>query len=231
MTIFDHEHEPPEPVEGDAAYAVVRAALAGIPLIGSAAVEVLQHVIAPPLARRQQEWMNDIAAAVRQLSSQQGISLDDLRDNPAFIDAVLSATQAAIRTSQQEKRTALLNAALNAGLPDAPEVAVQQMFIALVDRFTEWHLRVLKLVAAPSEWQDADGRRLNDTNSIAGLLEQAYPQLRDRRELSDLIWSDLLTAGLHRTGPMRTMMTSAMAKRTTELGDAFLAFIESPLAE
>ena len=224
-TIFDREHEPPEETPADAAYGIVKGLVGVVP----GAVEILERVFAPPIARRQREWARDVAESLRQLESR-GVRLDDLRDNPTFIDAVLRATDAAIRTSQQEKRQALLNAALNAASPGAPDAALQQMFIALIDRFTEWHLRILKLFAAPAEWRNSENQGLRDTNSLASLIEQAYPQLRGRRELYDLIWSDLHTAGFHRTGSLQTMMTSAMAKRTTELGDAFLAFISSSAA-
>lgn len=37
MTIFDEEHRPPEPDEFDRPYAVVRAAVGGIPVLGDAA--------------------------------------------------------------------------------------------------------------------------------------------------------------------------------------------------
>ena len=61
-TIFDREHEPPEPTTGDTAYAVVHATMSLVP--GAA---ILQLILAPPLARRQSEWMEDMAAAVRRL--------------------------------------------------------------------------------------------------------------------------------------------------------------------
>jgi hypothetical protein len=121
MAIFDRDHEPPEPNELDSAYTIFRAAVAGVPLIGDAAVELLLHVIAPPLARRQQEWCADVAEAIRRLESDRGVRPEQLRENAAFIDAVLAATQAAVRTSQQEKREALRNAVVNSGLPNAAE--------------------------------------------------------------------------------------------------------------
>ena len=49
------------------------------------------------------------------------IDLKSLQTNDIFIDTVLKATQAAIRTNQQEKKKALLNAVLNAALPNPPE--------------------------------------------------------------------------------------------------------------
>jgi hypothetical protein len=149
MAIFEDDYKPPESETGDRAMAVVRSTLGAVPIIGAAAQELLDHVIRPPLVRRQQEWMEDIAGGLRKLEADHGIRPEQLRDNRAFVDAVLSATQAAIRTSQHEKKKALRNAVLNAGLPGAPEVALQQMFISLVDRFSDWHLRILQLFKDP----------------------------------------------------------------------------------
>src|SRR5262245_46533854 len=117
MAIFDREHEPPEPGLGDTAYTLVRAMVDVCP----GAADLLGLIVAQPLAKRQQEWMNELAVAVRRLEEVHSIRPEQLRDNPAFIDAVLTASQAAIRTSQSEKREALRNAVLNSSLPDAPD--------------------------------------------------------------------------------------------------------------
>lgn len=232
MAIFDQEHRPPETDAADTGYAVIRAALGGIPVLGSAAQELLQMIIAPPLARRQAAWAEDIGQAIRRLASDKGIKPEDLRQNASFIDAVLSATQAAVRTSQEEKRKALLNAVANAALPAAPDVTEQQMFIALVDRLTDWHLRILALFQRPTEL--LAGRRYEPAigSSLGAVIEAAYPELQGRRELCDQVWSDLAAAGLHRSGSLHTMMTpeGTLQKRTTEVGDRFLAFIRSPFA-
>lgn len=231
-TIFDREHEPPGDEPEDTAFAAVQAVVGVVP--GAAAL--LERVITPPLVRRQREWMEDIAAAVRRLENTRHISPEDLRDDPAFIDAVLSATQAAIKTSQQEKRDALRNAVLNAALPSAPDVATQQMFIAFVDRFTDWHLRLLKLFHDPNAYRHSVGLspiRVEDViaGSLTQVIDGTFLELRNRREFYDQVWSDLNGAGLVNTPRLQGMMTGGgmLQKRTTELGDQFLRFIESPL--
>jgi len=129
---------------------VLLAALGGIPVVGPAAQELLQMIIAPPFVRRQGEWAEAVGTAIRTLEGEKGIEPDELRDKPAFIHAVLASTQLAIRTSQEEKRKALLNAITNAALPGAPDVSEQHMFIALVERMTEWHIRALRLFQNPA---------------------------------------------------------------------------------
>ena len=62
------------------------------------------------------------------------------------------------------------------------------------------------------------------------LIEVAFPELVGRRDLYDQVWADLAAAGMHRTGSLQTMMSTdgPLQKRTTEIGDRFLKFIESP---
>jgi hypothetical protein len=226
--IFNREHEPPDdPTPGDVAFAVVKATVGLVP----GAADLLQLIVAPPLARRQREWMEDIAEAIRRLEAERRLTAEELRDNETFVDAFLAAYPAAVRTSQEGKRAALRNAVLNAALPGAPDLAVQQMYLSLIDRWTEWHLRILKLVQDPVTWRGPDGRTIREDGSLSGVIFQAFPELRNHREFCDLVWADLQTAGMHRTGGLHVMMTGpgTIAARTTDLGNRFLAFIESPI--
>ena len=81
---------------------------------------------------------------LRQLEAQRGLSLEALAQNPAFIDAALHATRAALVTSQAAKREALRNAVLNSAISGAPAAHLQRIFVELVDQFNEWHLHILK---------------------------------------------------------------------------------------
>jgi hypothetical protein len=134
----DDKYSPPEASLGDHAHTLARAGVGSIPLAGAAATELFQKLIAPPLEKRRQEWMKSVAVGLRQLEEQQRLTLDDLSENDTFIDAVMSASQAAIRTSHEGKREALKNAVLNSALPDPPDESRQQIFIGLVCRWRFW---------------------------------------------------------------------------------------------
>ena len=146
------KYEPPKPGKGDVVHAVVRAGLSSIPAVGGPAVELFQMVFAPPLEKRRDEWMNQVGEALRDLEQERGIRLEDLQANDVFIDTVLQATQIAFRSSQEEKRGALRNAIYNAALSNPPEQSLQQIFLDLIDSFTVWHLRILKLFDNPPQW-------------------------------------------------------------------------------
>jgi len=226
------KHTPPQADKGDIAHAVVRAALSAIPVVGGAADELFQLVLTPPLLRRQQEWRGEIADVVGRLEKDQGIKLEDLQANDTFIDTVLHATHIALRNSQKEKREALRNAVLNAATENAPEQSKQQIFLAHVDRFTVWHLRVLKLFDNPKAWAEEHNRDYSSTltGSLTRILGDAYPELAADSALRDQIWNDLFTSGLVGAESLHGMMTTAgmMASRTSPLGKEFLRFIEAP---
>ena len=117
---------------------------------------------------------------------------------------------------------------LNSALPGRPEDSTQQTFVALV----ESHLRLLKLFQDLRGW----ARRHNVTlpslmaGGPANFLEAAYPELQGRQCFHGQIWKNLWQRGLVNTDSLEGLMSGegAVAKRTSELGDQFLRFIEDP---
>jgi hypothetical protein len=67
--------------------------------------------------------------------------------------------------------------------------------------------------------------------AMSHLVEEAFPELKGRRDLYDLIWKDLYSRGLASTDGLHTTMTGdgIVARRTTKLGREFVAFIRDPL--
>jgi hypothetical protein len=148
----------------------------------------------------------------------------------------MQASQAAVRTSQKEKRDALRNAVLNAALPHAPDESRQQIFLSWVESLTVWHLRMLKLFADPPAWYQAAKRQPPQwqiTGSLSQLLTDAYPELAKEDKLCDKIFKDLYDAGLINTSGFKTMMSGSgpLERRATELGNQFLRFITDPISE
>ena len=221
--------KPPQEGVGDDYHKLARTIITSIPLIGGAAVELFNTVVAPPIVERRNEWMNDVAERLQKLAEEKKLDLDDLREQPIFIDAVLQATQAAIRTHQLTKRNALRNAVLNSALPGSPDASTQLMFINFIDRFTEWHLRILGLFRDPKRW--ATENKVDMQEFSMGTLNQvflsAFPALTNKEPFYRQVFADLNSTGLLETPALMTMMTGqgSFSKRTTAFGDQFLRFI------
>lgn len=172
---------------------------------------------------------------MRQLEEKMGVVLDSLMEKDQFIDIAVEATQIAIKTSSQEKREALKNAILNSALPNPPEESLQKMFLSFIDTLTVWHLKLIELFDDPPEYIQKNNLQFGNISmgAMSHLVENAFPELRGRRDLYDLIWKDLYSRALVNTDGLHTMMTGGgiVAKRTTEIGKLFLEFIKNPIEE
>ncbi len=220
-----------KPTAGDFAYAAVKAGLSSIPILGSAATELFGLVVTPPLDKRRQKWMNDVADKLKALEESQKIDFSNLSQNDQFIDTIIQATSFAIKTSEEEKINAFKNAVVNTALNESPDKTKSQIFLNLVDVYTVWHIKILTFFDDPGLWFKRAGR--NPPNFVMGsmfsILTTAFPSLVGQDELVDVIWNDLHDAGFHRSSALKTSMTGngVMAERTTQLGKEFIHFISS----
>lgn len=216
----------------DVAHTVVKAALGSVPVVGSAAAELFAAVVTPPLVRRRDEWVENIALGLERLRTGEALDFDELSRNKAFISTVLHATQAAIRSHQQEKLDALRNAVLNSARPGAPDDDLQLMFLDFVDTFTPWHLRVLSFLNDPKAWLEGHSVRYQHISmgAVSTFLELAYPELASRRDFHTLLAKDLHTRGLTTMENLVVTGTAGgiLAPRTTDMGRSFLKFISEP---
>jgi hypothetical protein len=221
--------------KGDVAHEIVKVAISAAPLVGGPAAEIFGMVIAPPLQRRQAAWMEEVAEGLKQLEGKvEGFKIEDLKENEQFVSTVLAATQSAIRTHQQEKREALRNAVLNVAVGSGLDQDAEAIFLSLIDRYTAWHLRILRLFQNPLDLGAAKGQRPENYyigGSRARLLEAYYPDMQGQRQFYDITVSDLHAQGLLGIQDLQTMVTAQgmFQKATTDWGDRFLAFITAPV--
>jgi hypothetical protein len=228
------KYKGPRVKPADAGYAVVKAGISSLPIIGALASELLGLIVTPPLETRKSEWMELIGNGLRELEQKMDVVLENLPNNNKFIDAAMDATQIALRTSKQEKLYALRNALLNAALLNSAEDFEQKLFFSYIDIFTIFHIKLLELFQNPRQWFPKHGMQYPDiilSGALAHLIEKAFPMLK--RDFYDQIWKDLFLRGLVSTEGLHTMMTAGgvETKRTTSMGDAFLAFISNPLKD
>lgn len=217
--------EPPKQSKGDLAHAAAKAALSAVPYIGGPVAELLQLVIQPPLERRRAEWMRAVGEKLQELE-QAGLNLEALSKNEEFVSAVMHASSMALRTHQQEKLDALRNAVLNIATGQAPEDALQHMFFRWIDSMSPLHLRMLMFFQAPTPPPNIS------MGGLGHVLEQNMPELRGKRHIYDQVWKDLHVNGLTNTDSLHVTMSGhgLGQKRTSELGDAFIAFVSEPHA-
>jgi hypothetical protein len=235
------DDNPLRPTKGDHALTVAKVIVAAVPYMGGPAAEILAALIRAPLTKRLEAWCDQINLALAELrETRAGLDPDSLAGNQDFVSAVQHATQIAVRTHRQENLDALRNAVLNVAAGTAPHDDLQLMFLAFVDAFTPLHLRMLKFFRNPTGSLASAGKPLHPTvyNTMAevlpiggvphGFSEQVFLDLvnrslvgaRDLQESEQRAWAHVFVSP-----------SKATEKRVTPLGDAFLAFIESPRPE
>jgi hypothetical protein len=231
---------PPYPMErtaGDTGAAAARAVIGGIPVpfVGSAGAELFAWLVTPPLERRRDEWLRIVGESLNALAAARHLDFQQLRDNDDFLDVVVAATQSALRTRSEHKRTALRNAVLNAAVAIAggmgPAAAERDLFIRIADSLSEWHFKIFMLFEDPVGY--AGRRGLTFPSVVKWTFEQlllfVFPELKDQRALYDTYWADLrhfqLVSGLLQGSSIEG---SVPAPAISFFGRRFLAFITEP---
>ena len=225
----DDKLKVPEESEKDLVHSAAKGLLDSLPVLGGVATELFSYVIAPPIEKRKIEWMNEVASRIKMLEEEQTLNFEELKNNEQFIDVVLQATTQVLKSSEKEKIEAFQNAVLNTAIGESPGKTECQIFLNQLDTFTIWHIKILKLIDNPKKWYLNENRPLPSTNSISGLITDAFPRLKGEDELIELIWRDLRNVGFHKTPDIKALMSTdgSFTERTTEFGQKFLKFISS----
>lgn len=220
---------PPNTNKKDVGYQVVKAGLGAIPFAGSAAIELFSRIITPPLEKRREKWMRMIGEELEKIIEKQDHILEDIINDDSFIDVLLQASQAAMKTSQKQKLKALKNIVLNKVNDTSVDDSLISIFINNIDSFTDWHLQLLDFLNDPSNW----GKRHNHTfpsyvlGNISKIIENAFPSLSGQKNFYNQIAKDLYNKGLLQIDELSINMStvSLLQKKTTDIGDQFLKFI------
>ena len=226
----------PKPTKADAAYSLAKVGLSAIPVLGGTAAEIFSAVIAPPITKRTVKWIESISERLKELEKTvNGFKLESLAENEVFTTVVLHATQIAIRNHQQEKIEALRNAVINTAIGINISEDEKQIFLEYVDALTPSHLRLLEFLNNPTAYGQAHNVKYGNYTmaSVSTILEEAFPEWKDKRGDYDLIAQDLYTRGLlgGQVNDIHVGVSATdqgmYASRTTERGKRFLKFIRA----
>lgn len=221
------KYAPPAATTQDLAAAVGKAALQAIPLGGSA-LELIGLAIGPPLERRRNEWMGEVADGLRGAE----VAIEQLAQRVDLLDTFIEASRAALGTASSEKRRALRNAVVNTAIGLEPGEALRRMLLQLVERLTPLHLQTLRVLADLQGYANRLGFAGPRAPDVKAILVAALPALSDDEYVFDLVWRDLAGAqlidGRAERGPTGWPYTDIKAQRASALGRRLLAFIDEP---
>ncbi len=230
----DRGYTPPEHSTGDTAHSVAKAALSFIP----GATDLFEFFVLPPLEKRRQKWMEEVAQGLRELERKGLLNLEELENNEAFITILVQTSQAAIRNHQAHKLMAFRGVVLNAAINIDIAEDLQLRFVSFVDELTPSHIALLQFLA---HYEDqlakvasydtlfqrflAEGKcKLGQDEFLllcADLTGRALVQISpDMKAFPGVYESDkIITDRLRERGPML---------RVTDIGHSFLRFITQP---
>jgi hypothetical protein len=195
---------------------------------------IFDNLVTPPIERRRDSWREEVGQRIQQLEGAGQVSIEALIQDEQFATTLLQASAVAIRTHEKEKINALRNAVLNAALPEPPAESIQQMFIAWIDGFTTWHLRLARFFQDPKAAFLALGKTppiIAIVGNIPAVVQLLYPELGRRQDFAELVANDLHNKKIIEMP--RYVFTGGAdgiyCKRTTSLGDQLLGFISAPI--
>ncbi|WP_333690604.1 hypothetical protein [Pseudomonas syringae] len=221
--------DPQVEAAGDKAHRGTRIALAMVPAVGGALVEVFNSIVESPLTQRRWDIVRDMGEVINDLLDQELVTEASLQENDAFISTVAEACSISLRNHQKEKLDALKNAVRNSALPSCPTDDYRQLFLNFVDVCTVTHIRLLQLFDNPQAWFDRKGTNLPNwtMGSLSTIIELAMPELKGHNDIRDSIWKDLYQRGLVTTDGLNTGMSGSgmLARRTSPLGVQLIAFL------
>lgn len=205
-------------------YALVKAGIGSIPAAGGVLSELFSVAFSDPASKRREQVLLEMDARLKKLE-EEGYDIQKLGGNEEFLTITLHAYNIAMRTHQAEKRLALMNAISN-----TPKLSIDEniklMYLAYIDEFNEWHLRILSFLSDPAKYF-GENRPNYHMAGKATILTQAFPELADKRAFYDQIVSDLRSRSLIVYDSLHVTMSEQglWQSGTSEFGKQFLNYI------
>lgn len=244
----DNEFDKYEPPSESAADKVLAAGRSLVPPIAemfvpgsSLAITFFADFIKAPYDRRLQRWMEDVSATLISLLQSRGHSLDDLKTNDEFQTILIQASQAAFRTHQEEKITALRHAVVNTAGGIEISIDIKQLFIRYVDELTPSHLTLLRFLRE----NETELAQIDSYENLFQAFIRKNAESKIERDEFRLLCEDLKARVLLRISsdvddftdiyePVLIASEGAPGTRpllrVTEMGHQLLEFITSPAA-
>ena len=183
----------PRRTRADAVHAGIRGGLQAIPIVGGLAAEVFQALIAPPLERRRDEWMAQIAQDLEDITTRGGPSAAALLQDESFVTMFVQATQIAVRNHHKEKTEALRAAVSNSATAPDLRDDLHLSFIRYVDELSPSHIILLRVLLQRHP-EVSSAKSYEDLyNACVGLLP-----FSPSRDVFKMLVLDLQTRGLIR---------------------------------
>lgn len=228
---MSNELSNPKESIGDFLYDMAKGAVSEIPYAGGLLSEAIKYIWNPPIQAKLHNWRETVATAIKALiegHNKHEVHLHEL-NKEVFGSTVVKASLIAAGTNSEVKLQALKNAVVNSVFAKSIGELYQELFLQLINELSEVHITILKFFQSPEEWYVKKGLTKSQ-NQLKGVFFAAFPELVNHEELVHLVFRDLSSRKLCPVESFGGLTTGrdTYHKKTTPLGDKFLAFIEEP---
>ena len=151
---MDHNLKAPQSTSGDAIHRLASGTTAFLPGPEGILVNQLVGLIAPPLQRRQQKFLEEIAVRLNALEATGILQVNDLCSNEGFLSILVQAARVATHNHRKEKLRLLQDAIISAAISHGSGSDSQQMFVRYIDELTPEHVILLSFLneSRSSDW-------------------------------------------------------------------------------
>lgn len=227
------------PTANDIAYIAGTSITSKVPLVG----EIFNIIFTDPAIKRRDDWIESLEERIRELENKYPNITETIKESQLAISATFYACSMALKTTNNEKLEAFQNIILNAALKPNYEEYKVQMFLSIIDSFTEWHIRLLNYFSNPKNaiLKHNPKFKLGTLRAIKTMhpFFEIYPEAKSELNSLSIVMDDLHYRGLidvskkylYKSYDTKdTLIKSGYPynKRTTEFGDELLNFIKSP---
>jgi hypothetical protein len=213
-------------VSRDVTRAVVAAAVSALPIVSGPLGVVLQELWAPQWQRNTVEFVEQLAHDVEELAieaEELRLQLEDEGVAEVFYRAGRTAQISSHAATRRRCRAAVLNAARQ------PEHASLNLrFVRMIDELTPAHFTLLKFLQDPGANEGFSSAVQNI--QVGSMVDPTAEAVGYSKEHIQLMHGDLSRLGLGQIPGGMISGKGMLARRTSELGDKLLAFVEHPVA-
>lgn len=213
----------------DALHAAGSVTFGSIPVFGA----LFNFIFESPAMKRRDDWIESLEKRIADLEEKSSLNIEDLQTNEQFISAVFYASSTAIKTHSDLKRSILLNAITNIAIGIDLDKNKQDIFLNLIDEFTELHILVLDFFYNPENILKKLEERNHTTignSSFASVFNNYYNIADDDESLINIIVNSLSSYGLINLSSSQLTTTMSryglISPRVTDLGKEFIEFIK-----
>ncbi|WP_413664769.1 hypothetical protein ACG1BZ_05705 [Microbulbifer sp. CNSA002] len=225
--IEKEEFDPVVEPTSDKAYRITRSVLSAVPTVGGALAESLSAIIAPPYQTRTNNWLHKLSDSINDLIDNHSKTESELRENKAFLSAILRSSDIAVRTSSEDVINALSNGLISVALDQTIEEAIVCIYLNSIARLTSLHLKLLEYLASLPEvdksTQLTQERQLKFFKNLAG-----YDHDFKSRELVYRLMNDLMNervVALPKGASASSGGPNFINMRLTKLGEELIRYI------